>query len=346
MRFGLFGIILFAAPFLLAFDARAQLLSQWGSCTENSDLDERIKACTALIRSGGETPKNLAVAYNNRGNAYGAKGDFGRAIADFNEAIALDPDLPTVYYNRATAYDDEGDLDRAIADFDEAIRLDPKFALAYNNRGSAFNAEGDFGRAIADYSAAIRLDPKYAAAYNNRGNAYSAQGEFGRAIADCSDAIRLDPKYALAYRTRGIAYFYSGDLAKALADVSQASKLDPKEAYSALWLDIVEKRDNAASSLAQAIAQIDMTAWPAPIIRMFLGQLTPAAVLAAANDPDAAKKKGQVCEANFYAGELALRASARDEAIRLFRLASRDCPKYFDEWGAANHELKALGAAP
>ncbi len=79
---------------------------------------------------------------------------------------------------------------------------------------------------------------------------------------------------------------------------------------------------------------------------MFLGQMTPAAVRGAADDPDATKKKGQVCEANFYSGELALRQDAKDEAARLFRLAAADCPQDFDEWFAANAELKALGAAP
>ncbi len=346
MRFRLLGILVFAATMLPAAGANAQLAPQWGSCTENLDLGERIEACTILIQSGRETSNNLAVAYNNRGNAYSAKGDLDRAIADFNQALGLDPNLATVYYNRGTAYDDKGDLDRAIADFNAAILLDPKFAVAYNNRGSAYNAKGDFDRAIADYSAAIRLDPKYAVAYNNRGNAYSAKGDFDRAIADCNEAMRLDPKYALGYRTRGIAYLYKGDLAKALADVGQASKLDPKQAYSALWLDIVEKRDNVASSLPQATSHIDMTRWPTPIIRMFLGQATLAAVLAAANDPDVAKKKGQVCEADFYGGEFSLRTGANDEAVPLFRLAASNCPKYFDEWGAANHELKALGLAP
>ena len=88
-----------------------------------------------------------------------------------------------------------------------------------------------------------------------------------------------------------------------------------------------------------------MTVWPAPVIRMFLGQMTQSAVLAAANDPDPNKKKDQVCEANFYSGELALRTGAKNEALRLFRLAARDCPRGFFEWPAANAELKALGMA-
>lgn len=76
----------------------------------------------------------------------------------------------------------------------------------------------------------------------------------------------------------------------------------------------------------------------------FLGQLTPELVLAAADDPNADTKRGQVCEANFYTGELVLQQGHRDEARRLFRLAAADCPKDFTEWSAANAELKALGA--
>ena len=87
-----------------------------------------------------------------------------------------------------------------------------------------------------------------------------------------------------------------------------------------------------------------MTPWPAPLIRMYLGRMPPEAVLAAADDPDAKTKKNQVCQANFYGGELALRLGDKDEATRLFRLASSDCPREVNEWTAA--ELKALGAAP
>ena len=39
----------------------------------------------------------------------------------------------------------------------------------------------------------------------------------------------------------------------------------------------------------------------------------------------------------------ALRQGAKDEATRLFRLATAQCPKTFDEWSAANAELKMLG---
>jgi lipoprotein NlpI len=89
-----------------------------------------------------------------------------------------------------------------------------------------------------------------------------------------------------------------------------------------------------------------MAAWPAPVVRLFLGQMTPAGVIDAAQNADANTMKGQVCEANFYTGELALLQSAKDEAVRLFRLAARDCPPAFVESEGANAELKVLGVAP
>src|SRR5262249_5662959 len=99
---------------------------------------------------------------------------------------------------------EQGDLDRAIADYSEAIRLDPKLPVAARNRGNAYKDKGDFDRAIADSSEPIRLAPEVEAAHPetiirrlahyNRGGAYESKGDFDRAIADFSEVIRLNPK--------------------------------------------------------------------------------------------------------------------------------------------------------
>jgi lipoprotein NlpI len=146
--------------------------------------------------------------------------------------------------------------------------------------------------------------------------------------------------------SRGLAYLYGGSLAKAQSDFKQASDLNPKYAYYSLWLNITERRLNIPSHLAQAATLLDMKAWPAPVVRLFLGEMTPAAVVAAADDMDAKIKREHVCEANFCNGELVLLQGAKDDAIRLLRLAASDCPKTFFEWQGANAELKALGIAP
>ena len=106
--------------------------------------------------------------------------------------------------------------------------------------------------------------------------------------------------------------------------------------------DLMSKRSNLASRLSEAMAQIDMTAWPAPVVRLYLGQLTPEALLAAADNPDAKTKANQLCEANFYIGEWDLQQGKKDDATALFRSAAADCPKDFIEREGAEAELKAL----
>ena len=56
-------------------------------------------------------------AYNNRGSAWGAKGDLDRAIADFIQAIRLDPKDAQAYYNRGIAWEKQRSLREALAHF-------------------------------------------------------------------------------------------------------------------------------------------------------------------------------------------------------------------------------------
>ena len=124
-------------------------------------LDVQISGCTAVLQSD-VSAGNRAVAYTNRGIAYSGKKDYDRGIADFNEAIRLDPSLAEPYNNRGCAYQDKGDYDRAIADYSEAITIDPSRAvIAYRNRGHLFEAHGQSEEAIADFQQALAIDPKH-----------------------------------------------------------------------------------------------------------------------------------------------------------------------------------------
>jgi len=56
--------------------------------------------------------------------------------------------------------DARGDIDRAIADFSEAIRLDPAFAGALISRGLALEHKGELEQARADYETVLALTPR------------------------------------------------------------------------------------------------------------------------------------------------------------------------------------------
>jgi lipoprotein NlpI len=239
------------------------------------------------------------------------------------------------------------DLDRGIAGCtkvaeDQSVAAHDR-AIAFFDRGVDFYTKNDLDHAIADWSEAIKLDPNYGHAYNNRAKAYRAKGDYQDAIADYGEAIKLDPQHALAYKGRGIAYLLSGDNAKAEADFQQASALDRTDQYAALWLDIATRRNNQPSHIKEAALNLHMSSWPAPLIFLFGGDMTPHDVAVAAQNIDKRITQARLCDAYFYIGESTLLQKDKDQATHLFQLAVKTCPQTVDEYSAAVAELKAMG---
>jgi tetratricopeptide (TPR) repeat protein len=98
------------------------------------------------------------------------------------------------YFARAFSKVEVGDMDGAIADYTEAIRLNPEFATAYSNRGVVRYNKGDMDGAIVDYIEAIRLNPDYADAYSNQAEAYFALSQYDKALTGFQKANQLDSK--------------------------------------------------------------------------------------------------------------------------------------------------------
>jgi lipoprotein NlpI len=293
----------------MAAAAAAATRHDIADCAQEADAEKQVAGCGRIIENAKLPERVRAVAFYNRGNALAAKGD----------------------------------NDAAIADYDAAIKLDPKNARAFNNRGTVYRDKGDAEHAMSDFAAAVKLNVRNGDAHYNLGNAYVAKGEMQKAIASYSAAIMADRRNANAYVARAIAQLYAGAAAKAQVDLWSAARIAPTNAYAALWLDIAQRRAKRPSTFAMTGKRVDMKAWPAPVVKLWRGEIAPDALIAAADNPNAATKQAQVCEANFYGGELALLKGTKDEATKLLEAAAKDCPAPFLERMAANAELKALG---
>jgi tetratricopeptide (TPR) repeat protein len=284
--------------------------------------------------------RDLSVSYERVGDVQVAQGDPAAALKSYRDSLAIrqrlaqsDPGNAGWQSDLSWSYEMVGDVQVAQGDLAAALKS-YRDSLAIRQR----LAQSDPGNANWQRDLSV--------SYTNVGDVQVAQGDLAAALNDYDQAIAIDPKFATAYFSRGLAELYAGSLSEANINLTQATALDPKNAYLALWLDIVDRRSKLPSQLAKAIEQIDMTKWPAPVIRLYLGQMTPEAVLAAADNYAAYTRKGQVCEANFYTAELVLQQGKRDDATSLLQIAATDCPKLFTEYKFVIAELKALGVNP
>ena len=171
--------------------------------SDRTSIDTRISGCTALINSGQSKTTALAIAYNNRGIAYTAKADYGRAIQDFDQSIKLDPAYAKPLNNRGAAYLRKGEYDLAIKSFDAAIKLRPNYGGAFANRAGAYLKKNEYDRAARDYDEAIRLDPNLEAVWNGRCWTRAILGSLQAALEDCNKALQSGINEAATYDSHG-----------------------------------------------------------------------------------------------------------------------------------------------
>jgi len=203
----------------------------WCEGEEAASPDQRISACSAVIRSGRERGEKLAEAYLHRGNAHAQKHEDDRAIQDYGSAIRLNPRFAAAYNDRGVAHDRRGEYDRAITDYDSAIRLAPS-AVAYFNRGNAYLGKSQYDHAIDDFNHAIRLKADFAAAFDNRCWARAVVGILRQALADCNQALRLAPDNPATLDSRAFIFLKMTQFDAAVSDFDAALRLDPKLAFA------------------------------------------------------------------------------------------------------------------
>jgi tetratricopeptide (TPR) repeat protein len=236
----------------------------WGTLQErfSSSLpDNRFEsrsASSAASASDRSTHPEKARRLVEQGNSKLDNQRYQGAIADYTEAIELDPNNATAYFKRGLAYDNIDKYQAAIADYTKAIELDSRDSASHNNRGAVYSRVGDKQSALRDYDTAIEIDPKYTVALKNRGNTHFDLGNYQAAIVDYERAIELDPKislgdnYAIAYENLGDEALKQEDWKQAIQDYSKAISLghpNPAEVYGARGWVYAEQGDYEAALL-------------------------------------------------------------------------------------------------
>jgi tetratricopeptide (TPR) repeat protein len=110
---------------------------------------------------------NLAFALRSQRNFDGAIAEYRVAISctkATRDLARLHTDVADVLRLKAGP---AGDLDDAVAEYQQAIRIDPAYTWAHNNLGVIWRNHGKIDDAIAEFHSAVEADPKNATAKEN-----------------------------------------------------------------------------------------------------------------------------------------------------------------------------------
>ena len=116
--------------------------------------------CDAALKDRTLFKKDRIATLINRGILFNHRGDYTAAIADFEAALALDPEASAAYVNRGNSYVSTQRFDLAIEDYTTALQMNPRDPyIAHYNRGLANEAKRDAALAFADFVRATELRP-------------------------------------------------------------------------------------------------------------------------------------------------------------------------------------------
>jgi tetratricopeptide (TPR) repeat protein len=235
----------------------------FGGPDVNDAIEEYTKAIemAAKVNDGGpDFKKTFAEAYRYRGEAYSKLQNWKAAVANFDEALKINPNDVDSLIGRGEADSNFGlGLFAKIKeepevppldDFAAAIKLDPKSARAYVARGRFYQIGFITGesvkKALPEYEKATQVDPTYAEGWYWHATTllllHKAELE-PQAKSDFDRAIALSPKAEyFAARAKFLAAQTQRNYPAIMADFTSAIKYD--DANPARYTDRAAEQAN------------------------------------------------------------------------------------------------------
>ncbi|MBV5319131.1 MAG: tetratricopeptide repeat protein [Desulfobulbaceae bacterium] len=189
-------------------------------------------------------PKRIE-AYHNRGASYLKTGDYQKALADYDQALAVleekegaapgsfspssqeeQSERAGLLFGRGIVLVQSGKPQTAVADFTKALAAGYDPATIYANLGNARFKMKELNNSLVEYGKAIKADPTRADFFYQRGLVLEEVNTLD-ASKDFSKAISLDHRYPLALAARGRANLKLGNQADAIRDYTQAIGYEP-----------------------------------------------------------------------------------------------------------------------
>jgi TolB-like protein/DNA-binding winged helix-turn-helix (wHTH) protein/Tfp pilus assembly protein PilF len=232
---GVIGDVAAAEVFPVARAAAEKALMLDASLAEAHTSLAYVKFSYNWDFSGAEAEFQRAIALNpNYATAHQWYGQFLRlmgreeeAILEGQKSLDLDPLSLIINVEAGLPYLYVQRYDAALRQFRKALEMEPNFALAHHDIGWVLEAQGKYPEAIEEFERAVRLSD-VAALWSSLGHAYGMAGRR-------EDAMRALHRLADLRKQRYVAPNYDATVYLGLGDLDKAMDLYEKSYDERCW---------------------------------------------------------------------------------------------------------------
>lgn len=185
---------------IVAIVLSAVLFSQ-ASCSRKKPISGVDANATAGTIPTSEGDRSRAQSLIESGRELYRTDQDEKAVAAFEEATRLDPDLAEGFFRLGLAYDAIGKENEAeeaykksIEKYKKSFQTNDKDAEGHYNAGQAYAGLHLYSEAIREYRQATRLKPDDSDIYYDLGVALSKLANYDEAVAAFSKSLEIDPQ--------------------------------------------------------------------------------------------------------------------------------------------------------
>jgi len=155
---------------------------------------------------------DAGAAHNNLGRVYLRMEHYDDAVAEFKEAIRIDPYLMVSYFNLNSIYLFQlGDIASALALCKQQISYNDRDQGAFYHLGWAYLGKDDFDQARAAFEKALEINPRLSWNLSGLGHAYRLQGRNSEALQTFLKILKVDARDSSAHYDAGVVCQLMGD---------------------------------------------------------------------------------------------------------------------------------------
>ena len=243
-------------------------LEMVGLYTQSGDLNEAAQVLAQLRKVAPQNPEVLYAAYRTYSDLAGEsmlalsiaapdsaqmhqmlaheetrQGNTNGAIAQFRQAIAINPHLPGVHFELAELLNTSADAaikKEAIKEYQASLAENPQDEKSIRRLAEIDAQKGDFQKAYEGFNTAVKLQPTDADARLGLAKTLIEMNQPDKALPLLEQTVKEEPTNAIAHYRLGTLYRKYGRLDDAKREIAIYKKLkDMKEKLRAQYKELL-----------------------------------------------------------------------------------------------------------